>query len=185
MFMCLDKEKIGRIYEENRPFMFGVAFNALDYNVEDAEDAVQDAAVKMMKQRKDPPLSQERGFAYTMARYAAGEIRDYQTAQCRDTGKAHYLDTVDHETDEEKPITHGNGGLEVKDIDRQVSVKSAEQQYFLEQAVRDAVAIAPSVVMMEAVGYSLKEIAETTGEKQKKVDSQIWRWQQEQKRRRA
>lgn len=153
----MDKEKVSRIYQDNRAFMFGVAFNALSYSVEDAEDAVQDAAIKMMRQKKDPPSSQERGLAFTMTKYAAGDIKDAQQAGCRDVGKTEPLD-VDNPLHDKR------------------TAPSAEHEAIIDMEYKRVVSQTPPVVLFNAAGFTARELAERSGRPQKTIESDIHNW---------
>lgn len=82
--MAIEKDRVGEIFEMQRAFMFGVAFNHT-LCPEDAEDVVQNAGMRMLSQQCVP--QDERGFAYTLVDHEAHDYLDQASAAKRDRSR--------------------------------------------------------------------------------------------------
>lgn len=135
-------------YADNRAFMFGVAYSRLRCR-EDAEDAVQDAAVMMLRQRSYP--NDRRALAYTMVDYAARALMQ------RERYRRHER-------------------LDVAVLDRQRTAPSAEREALAAVELQELAERAPRAVQLVGMGYTLREISEITGAKPKALASVVSRW---------
>lgn len=143
------KERVAKIFGENRAFMFGVAFNHTR-SPQDAEDIVQDTGMRMLSQRQEP--TDERGFTYTLANHEAHGFLDHKNAGKRDERKTVPLDPSN-------PAHHR-------------LVPSAEQTALQRMEIREADPLA----RLNGAGYTVREIAEATGMNLHTVSSHIDRW---------
>jgi DNA-directed RNA polymerase specialized sigma24 family protein len=141
---------VEEIYREQRAFMFGVAYGRLR-NRDSAEDAVQDAALILMRQRL---LSGDgRAVAYTAVDYATRAI-----------------------VDRERYRMHSR--LDVEEVDGIHCVPSAER-VAMARIDLEGVARACPPAVMAGMGYRVGEIAAAMGVSASALYSRIERWRAE------
>lgn len=164
MFLCypqakphrgpqVDSERAGRIYREQRGFMFAIAHQRLG-NRDDAEDAVQDAAILLLRQRTEP--EDERGLAYTMIRYSVSALFDK-----RHVNKKYFtqMDLVG------KDYIHP----------RQI-VPSAERAAIARMLVSTLASTAPTAVLLSGSGHTMTEITGLLGINYQTLWAQVAAW---------
>lgn len=107
-------------------------------NRDEAEDIVQNAAIKLISQQTLP--ADERGLAYTVTNHAAYDFFDSENAKKRDRRKTELLDEGISKHHQSSP--------------------SAEEEALNRLYLKEVISIAPQEVLALACGYTMREISE-------------------------
>lgn len=150
----MEKERVGKIIHEHRAFMVGVVLGSTG-NVEDAEDVAQEASIRMLSQRKGPP--DDRAFAYTIVRRESCISFERAHAAKRDAGRTEFMDSSN-------PL-------------HQRATSSAEETVLARETIREADPYARAL----GEGYTAREIAQVTGQRENIVYDRAEDWRKRQR----
>lgn len=134
--------------------MVGVALG-ITGNVEDAEDSTQEASIRMLSQREDPP--DDRAFAYTIVCRESHIFFKRAHAAKRDARRTEFLDSSN-------PL-------------HQRATPSAEETVFARQTIREANPYARAL----GEGYTAREIAQVTRRRENVVYDRAEDWRNRQR----